>query len=363
MRPRRLLMTTDAVGGVWRYSLDLARGLAEVGVETTLLGFGPRPTDAQRSEAERLGRLMWSDLPLDWMAREAGELAGVPETVARAAEQSMADVVHVNVPSQAAGLNLRVPVVAASHSCVTSWFRVVRGTGLPDDWRWQQRLTRDGLAAASAVVAPSRAFARLITECYPGLGPVAVVPNATAIRPSVRRKQPYAYAAARWWDEGKNAEVLDRAAGLCRLPLYAAGAMAGPDGQRVRFKQARHLGQIEKGPLLDLAGSAGMFISPSLYEPFGLAALEAARLGAALVLSDIPTYREIWDGAALFADPHEPAAFADALDRLAADDALSGSLAGAAAARARQFSVEAQATRMLDLYLSLAAQPEPMGAA
>ena len=41
--PTRLLMTADAVGGVWTYALDLAAGLAPFGVETTLAVLGPAP--------------------------------------------------------------------------------------------------------------------------------------------------------------------------------------------------------------------------------------------------------------------------------------------------------------------------------
>lgn len=362
MRPSRLLMTTDAVGGVWRYALDLARGLGDHGVETTLLGFGPRPRRGQRAEAERVAQLVWSDLPLDWMARDAAELAGVPEVVALHAEDSRADLVQVNVPSQAAGLDIDIPVVAASHSCVASWFHVVRGADLPASWRWQRELTGKGLAAARAVVTPSAAFARVLARCYPGLGPVTVVPNATAALPSTNARQPCAYAAARWWDEGKNAATLDAAAGLFRHPILAAGSTTGPDGQQVTFRHARSLGQLEQAAMHDVAASAELFISPSIYEPFGLAALEAARLGAALVLSDIPTYREIWEDAALFADPHDPAGFAAALDRLAEDRGLRGALRKVAADRAAAFSVPAQARRMRNLYLSLIPKHEPVGA-
>ena len=52
---------------------------------------------------------------------------------------------------------------------------------------------------------------------------------------------------------------------------------------------------------------AAIFVSSSVYEPFGLAVLEAAGSGAALVLSDIPTFRELWDEAALFAPPGDAA--------------------------------------------------------
>ena len=44
----KLLMTADAVGGVWSYSLELARALAPHGVEIVLATMGPPPTGAQR---------------------------------------------------------------------------------------------------------------------------------------------------------------------------------------------------------------------------------------------------------------------------------------------------------------------------
>ena len=39
-RPLRLVLTTDAVGGVWTYATDLARGLSARGVEVTLAVLG-----------------------------------------------------------------------------------------------------------------------------------------------------------------------------------------------------------------------------------------------------------------------------------------------------------------------------------
>ena len=40
---QRVLMTVDAVGGVWRYALSAARGLAAHGIAVRLLGMGPPP--------------------------------------------------------------------------------------------------------------------------------------------------------------------------------------------------------------------------------------------------------------------------------------------------------------------------------
>jgi glycosyltransferase involved in cell wall biosynthesis len=47
-------------------------------------------------------------------------------------------------------------------------------------------------------------------------------------------------------------------------------------------------------------------VAPSLYEPFGLAVAEAARAARPLVLSDIPTFRELWGDAALTSRPAMP---------------------------------------------------------
>jgi glycosyltransferase involved in cell wall biosynthesis len=87
-----------------------------------------------------------------------------------------------------------------------------------------------------------------------------------------------------------------------------------------------------------------------LYEPFGLAVLEAALSGCALVLSDIATFREIWNDAAVFVDPRDPEDIAQALSRLTQDPSLRLQLAGAAMARARNFCGAGWAESYLRLY-------------
>ena len=95
---------------------------------------------------------------------------------------------------------------------------------------------------------------------------------------------------------------------------------------------------------------ASIFVAPSIYEPFGLAILEAARAGTPLVLADIPTFRELWDVAAIFAPPRDAAAIAAAINMLAADRRLRSALARSARARAQQFTRERQADAMLAAY-------------
>jgi glycosyltransferase involved in cell wall biosynthesis len=81
-------------------------------------------------------------------------------------------------------------------------------------------------------------------------------------------------------------------------------------------------------------GRAALFAHPSRYEPFGLAPLEAAHAGCALVLADLPELRELWDGAATFVPPGDAAGWASALGALIDDPDRRRASAEAAVARA-----------------------------
>src|SRR5882757_5591168 len=66
---RTVLMTTDTVGGVWSFTLDLAEALAAHGVQVIAAALGGRPSSDQRAAAERISnlQLFTSDFKLDWM--------------------------------------------------------------------------------------------------------------------------------------------------------------------------------------------------------------------------------------------------------------------------------------------------------
>lgn len=348
---RRILMTVDAVGGVWRYALDAARGLGQRGISVVLAGLGPEPTADQWAEARALPRadVVWLDAPLDWMTEDEASLDRLAPILARLVDEFCIDLVQVNVPSQAAGLDLPCPVVAVSHSCVVTWWEAVRKGPLPQTWLWQRERTRRGFDAADVVIAPSQSHADAVTAAYGPIERLRVIPNAVEpLEPMP--KEPVIFAAGRWWDEGKNGETLDRAARLVRWPVVMAGAVVGPHGQSIAIGGAESLGPLPAADVRRRIASAAIVVCPSLYEPFGLVALEAASAGAALVLSDIPTFREVWNGAALFVDPHDPGAMAAALDGLAADGERRAELAMRAQVRARRFTLNATVDGLLAAY-------------
>jgi glycosyltransferase involved in cell wall biosynthesis len=349
-RPRRLLMTVDAVGGVWRYALDLARTLAEGGDSIVLAGVGPEPSPEQQEEARTVATLRWLRTPPDWITRREAELDGLPAELAGLVRDHAIDVVHLNAPTQAAGLDLPCPVVAVSHSCVVTWLHAVKGQVAAGDWAWQATRNRRGFDAASTVVAPSHAHAQMLEACYGPIERLTVVGNAVRRKSMKGMRENMVFAAARWWDDGKNAAVLDEAAALVRRPILAAGSLTGPDGQRARFSHVVALDAVAPDEVRRLMARAGLFVSPSVYEPFGLAALEAAAAGTPLLLADIATYRELWAGAAVFFPPRDASALAAAIERLSRDERERRRLGRAAARRAERFSTARQAAAMRYIY-------------
>ncbi|WP_258293089.1 glycosyltransferase family 4 protein [Pseudosulfitobacter koreensis] len=343
-------MTLDAVGGVWRYALDLGRGLRARDHEVIFVGFGPRPTEAQREEAKAVGQLEWCDGPLDWMVQDADALRDVPGQIAALARRHRVDLLHLNLPSQAVGLDLDIPVVTVSHSCIVTWFAAVKGGELPESWQWQAQLTRAGFDAADAVIAPSRAHAKALIARYGTIDRLQVVHNASPEAEGKTQSRPYVAAAARWWDEGKDAATLDLAASQIAWPVRMAGPVSGGNGARVDLPHAEELGPLPHRDTLALIQGAGIFVSSSRYEPFGLAVAEAARAAVPLVLSDIRTYRELWEGAAMFYAPGDASALAATVNRLIDGLALRTQFGAAAQERAARYALSTQAKAMAAIY-------------
>ncbi|WP_243688744.1 glycosyltransferase [Geotalea toluenoxydans] len=92
---------------------------------------------------------------------------------------------------------------------------------------------------------------------------------------------------------------------------------------------------------------------PARYEPFGLTVLEAALSGCALVLGDIPSLRELWEGAAVFVPPDDANALADVLQSLCQDRTLRERMAEKAFERSRFFNPDKMAAEYFAAYLSL----------
>jgi glycosyltransferase involved in cell wall biosynthesis len=354
----RILMTVDAVGGVWRYAMELGRALATGRCTVHFAGLGPQPSASQAAEANAIGSLHWVDRPLDWLAEDAGGLEATGAAIQELAVQTGCDMVHLNQPSLALDWSGDIPVVAVMHSCVPSWWKTMRGGDMPADLGWQLDVTRKALQRTDRIVVPSEAFRDLVAGCYGDRHRVNVVHNAIRCAVPAAAKEHFVFAAGRWWDEGKNGSVLDAAARAIRWPVMMAGSQTHPQGGSVAFHHARSLGSLPHGMVLEHMCKAAILVSPSRYEPFGLAPLEGARCATALVLADIPTYRELWDGAAVFFDAGDPDALADAVNGLIDDRRLRREMGARAFARSARYAPERQAACMIEIYDGLFSGPQ-----
>jgi glycosyltransferase involved in cell wall biosynthesis len=347
-------MTADAVGGVWQYATELAGELGRAGHRVTLTLLGPPPTTAQREQALALPglRLIETDLPLDWLSAGPQPVREAAQTIARMASETGADVVHCNMPSLAGAAEFAMPVVAVAHGCLATWWRSARREPLPEHFRWHRELTRYGFLAADAIVAPSAGYAAMVQQTYELPARPLAVHNGR--RPLAPGKAPARLKAAvtvgRLWDDVKNALVLDRAARLLQAPFLAAGPLKGPQGEEFAPHHLRALGRLETDELAALLALRPVFASAATFEPFGLAVLEAAAAGCPLVLSDIATFRELWDGAAVFVAPQDASAFAGEIAALIAHPARAGMFGRAAADRAARYVPAATARAMERVY-------------
>lgn len=320
----KLLMTADAVGGVWVYALELCRALSVRGVDIVLATMGPPPDAEQRRCAARIPglTLYCSTYRLEWMDEPWDEVERAGRWLLRLAEQETVDVIHLNGYSHAA-LEWRQPVVVAAHSCVCSWWSAVHGGMPPARWDCYRCQVERGLAHAAAVVAPTHAFMRQLAHIYSFSSPRCVIPNARSVAMDGVRaqaeKDPLVFACGRLWDEAKNLHVLDAVAQNIEWPVVVAGDVRSPDGREALSTAIQCIGRCNEREIVQWLQRAAIFAHPARYEPFGLAVLEAAHAGCALVLSDIDTLRETWDGAALFADATSVEAFGETLRQLISD--------------------------------------------
>ncbi len=121
----------------------------------------------------------------------------------------------------------------------------------------------------------------------------------------------------------------------------AAGAATG----RIHFT-----GYVTDRQLASCYSGSTAFVFPSLYEGFGLPALEAMAHGIPVACSDVDALREVCGDAALLFDPLSVDSIAYAIDKVLGDSDLRERLSKAGTARAARFSWETSARLTLEVY-------------
>lgn len=167
-------------------------------------------------------------------------------------------------------------------------------------------------------------------------------------------------------DPYKNVDGLIRAFAALRdrytdvpkdLQLVVAGETDAryPDAEREAARlnldgAVKFTGYVDDATLAELYRRAALLAMPSLYEGFGLPAIEAMRAGTPVVAGAVASLPEVVGDAALLFDAHRPDALTEAMHKVLVDAELSRILAERGAARAGHFSVERFGAEHLELY-------------
>ncbi|HYE62213.1 MAG TPA: glycosyltransferase family 4 protein [Phycisphaerales bacterium] len=354
-RPLKVLMTADAVGGVWSYCLTLARAMQAYGVQYTLACMGPRPSRDQVADAAALAnvRLEVSDYRLEWMTEPWADVEAAGEWLRSLEARDGPDLVHLNGYAHGA-CGFAGPAVVVGHSCCLSWWRAVKGGEAPPEWDEYRAQVSRGIACADAFIAPSAAILAEYQRLYRRLPRAQVIHNAADV-PSVHglRKEQAVLAAGRAWDEAKNIGVVAEAAAHIPWPTRIAGDTRGPVGSAVLPATVQQLGRLSQREMQEALARAAIYVHPARYEPFGLLPLEAAHQGCALVLADIPTLRELWSEAAVFFDPTDSGALVRSVRGLINSPERLAACARAAARQAQCYSVARFGAAYAHLYSQL----------
>lgn len=204
-----------------------------------------------------------------------------------------------------------------------------------------------------------------VTVVYPGVDQERFAPAAS--HEEGERAKPYVLCVA-GDDPAKNVETLIEA--FARLPrgirerydLVLAGDVEKRDGlvdvvnrmglvDRVRFP-----GPVSDDQLVRLYRQARLFVFPSRYEGFGLPVLEAMACGCPVISSNASSLPEVVGDAGVLVEPDDVEGLSREMRSLLSDEGRRDELRKRGLVRARQFSWDETARRMVEIYRTVAAQ-------
>jgi len=240
-------MTTDTVGGVWTYALDLAQALQEYGIDIALATMGPPLHAQQRAEVRQIRNISVFESPfkLEWMEAPWDDVEAAGVWLLELEALTQPDVVHLNGYTHGA-LPWQSPTLMVGHSCVFSWFAAVKRVLPAVAWeRYRREVTR-GLRAADLVTAPTAAMLTALRTHYGTFAaapPIANGRRAASFPPRV--KEPCIFTAGRVWDAAKNIAALEQVAAQLPWPVFVAGEAHHSDGGEARCRHVQCLGLLD----------------------------------------------------------------------------------------------------------------------
>ena len=131
---------------------------------------------------------------------------------------------------------------------------------------------------------------------------------------------------------------------------WKAGQIQAEVGRAQDAGWVHHLGYVSEGELAALYEEARLVVFPSLYEGFGLPAVEAFWAGTPLVCSHIPALREVAGDAALYAPADRPDLFAERVETVLTSARVRDGLVRSGRERAEALSWQRSGETTVDVW-------------
>ena len=322
-----VLITSDTVGGVWTYTQELVTGLSHAGHRVTLVSFGKLPLPHQTAWMQTLHGLDYrpTEYRLEWMEVAERDLEESRRYLELLVEEVQPDLLHLSQYCYG-DIASDVPRIVVAHSDVVSWWVVVHGKE-PDDTPWMRRyrnhVTR-GLTAADLVIAPSQWMLNAVQRHYVSPPQAMVIHNGRtpALFKAHEKKKDFVLGVGRVWDQAKQVSLLLAAETDAAIRVVGWQQEPGRESKESLLKgrpNVQLLGPKSQEELRSLFAEASIYAATSGYEPFGLAPLEAALSGCALVMNDNPVFHELWDEAGVFFQKDDPGDLGRVIEELKAN--------------------------------------------
>ena len=356
-----VLMTTDTVGGVWSYSVELCKALLPFNIHFYLITTGAPMQPAQRKEIEAIENVTVyeTEFLLEWMDRPWESIDASGSWLLQLEKELQPDLIHINGYVYGS-LPWKAPVIVVAHSDVYSWFYAVKDTLPPAEWDEYYTRVREGLEHADYLIAPSKAMMQYIRDIYGVTIAGKVIYNGrsgTIFHPE--QKGGYIFSMGRIWDEAKNIQLLVDAAPRISYPIRLAGDNKFENNTgTTEGANITYVGKLSLPEVAAQLAAASIYVLPAKYEPFGLSILEAALSGCALVLGKIDSLQEIWGDNAIYVSTSNADELASKVNELMENETLRNHYAHAAMKQAQQYTTTAMAENYLQVYRCLLQQKQ-----
>jgi glycogen synthase len=343
----RVLITSSADPDIWQYTTTLSSELASRhGVDVMLLILGSLPSVEQLAMLPEFQALSSGGIEIDHLdvphesdGAPASAYAEAREEILRITLRWRAHLLHANEHYLGEIGTSGMPVIVVSHRDLCGRRASVDGESPPLVDATYVQLIQQGLASAACVVAPSTFAADSLSRWLDYRGVVRVIPYGVTEHPpgAPVPRTVDVVMAGRLWDPATNVACFQSAAFRLRDRTFAAiGGLSRTGAENITLQNDRvqYVGMLNDIARRRFFESARLFVSPAVYDPSGLEVIEAALAGCCLVLSDVASYRAVWEDSAIYFDPRDPAVLRERIRELTDDAEVRQALAGFARERA-----------------------------